>query len=117
GHYRSLINVQAGVARHLNQELPEQVRGSLAAIRDASKEGLTELRSVLDILRQEGEPAPKTPTSTLARLNELVSQAAAAGLEVRTETAGGVRPRPLGVAVAALRLVQDARTNVARQAA
>jgi signal transduction histidine kinase len=116
GHYLSLINVQSGVALHLNQELPEQVRGSLAAIRDASKEGLTELRSVLDILRQEGEPAPKTPTSTLARLNELVSQAAAAGLEVRTETEGDVRPLPFGIDVAAFRIVQEALTNVTRHA-
>src|SRR6266540_2612140 len=96
GHHLSLINVQSGVALHLNEDLPEQAQRSLAAIKQASKEALAELRSVLDILRQEGEPAPRSPTSTLARLDELVSQAAAAGLEVRTETDGRVRPRPCG---------------------
>src|SRR5919198_3798298 len=116
GHYLSLINVQSGVALHLNQQLPEQVRGSLVAIKDASKEGLTELRSVLEILRQEGEPAPRTPTSTLARLDELVSQASAAGLEVQTETEGEVRQLPFGVDVAAFRIVQEALTNVTRHA-
>src|SRR5436309_4193871 len=94
GHHLSLINVQSGVALHLNEHLPEQARTSLAAIRDASKEGLTELRSVLDILRQDGEPAPRAPTSTLARLDELVSQAATAGLDVRAEIDGAVRPLP-----------------------
>jgi signal transduction histidine kinase len=114
GHHLSLINVQSGVALHLNEDLPEQVRTSLAAIREASKEGLTELRSVLDILRDEGERAPRSPTSTLARLDDLVSQAAAAGLEVRAETVGDVRPLPFGVDVAAFRIVQEALTNVTR---
>jgi signal transduction histidine kinase len=116
GHYLSLINVQAGVALHLNEELPEQARASLSAIKQASKEALTELRSVLDILRQEGEPAPRSPTSTLARLDDLVSQAAAAGLEVRMVTEGQARPLPFGVDVAAFRIVQEALTNVTRHA-
>jgi signal transduction histidine kinase len=116
GHHLSLINVQSGVALHLNEELPEQARSSLSAIKQASKEALTELRSVLDILRQEGEPAPRSPTSTLARLDDLVSRAAAAGLEVRTETDGDVRRVPFGVDVAAFRIVQEALTNVTRHA-
>ena len=116
GHHLSLINVQSGVALHLNEELPAQARSSLTAIKQASKEALAELRSVLDILRQQGEPAPRSPTSTLARLDELVSQAATAGLEVRTETDGEVRPLHFGVDVAAFRIVQEALTNVARHA-
>jgi signal transduction histidine kinase len=116
GHHLSLINVQSGVALHLGDQLPEQTRGSLTAIKQASKEALTELRSVLDILRQDDEQAPRSPTSTLARLDELVSQAGAAGLEVRTETDGEVRPVPFGVDVAAFRIVQEALTNVTRHA-
>jgi signal transduction histidine kinase len=116
GHHLSLINVQAGVALHVNEELSEQARNSLSAIRQASSEALNELRLVLDILRQEGEPAPRSPTSTLARLDDLVSQAAAAGLEVRTETDGDVRRLPFGVDVVAFRIVQEALTNVTRHA-
>lgn len=116
GHHLSLINVQSGVALHLAEELPEQTRSSLFAIKEASKEALSELRSVLNILRQEGERAPRSPTSTFDRLDELVSQAAAAGLEVRTETDGEARPLPFGVDVAAFRIVQEALTNVARHA-
>ena len=117
GHHLSLISVQSGVALHVNEELPEQARSSLSAIKEASKEALIELRSVLDILREEGERAPRSPTSTLARMEDLVSQAAAAGLEVRTETEGDARPLPFGVDVAAFRIVQEALTNVTRHAA
>ncbi|MGH2661161.1 MAG: sensor histidine kinase [Actinomycetota bacterium] len=116
GHHISLINVQAGVALHVNEELPEQARSALDAIRQASKEALTELRSVLEILRQGDEQAPRAPTPTLRQLDDLVSRAAAAGLQVRTETVGEVRPLPFGVDVAAFRIVQEALTNVARHA-
>jgi signal transduction histidine kinase len=116
GHHLSLINMQSGVALHLNKELPEQARSSLAAIKQASKEALAELRSVLDILRQDGEPASRSPTWTLARLEDLVSQAHAAGLVVQTETDGDVRPLPFAVDVAAFRIVQEALTNVTRHA-
>jgi signal transduction histidine kinase len=116
GHHLSLISVQSGVALHVNEALPEQARTSLAAIRDASKEALEELRSVLEILRQEGESAPRFPGSTLARLDDLVAQAASAGLEVQTETVGDVRPLPYGVEAAAFRIVQEALTNVTKHA-
>src|SRR5437763_156819 len=75
GHYLSVISVQSAVALNLNQQLPEQVQAALGAVKQASKEALRELRSVLDILRQDGERAPRSPASTLARLGELVSQA------------------------------------------
>jgi signal transduction histidine kinase len=116
GHHLSLISVQAGVALHVNEELPEPVRGSLTAIKQSSGEALTELRSVLEILRQEGERAPRMPTSSLDRIDDLVTQAAAAGIEVRTETDGNVQTLPFGVDVAAFRIVQEALTNVARHA-
>src|SRR5919197_2651143 len=116
GHHLSLISMQSGVALHLNKELPEQAQSALAAIKQASKEALAELRSVLDILRQEGEPAARAPTWTLARLEDLVSQAAAAGLVVHTETDGEVRRLPFAVDVAAFRIVQEALTNVTRHA-
>ena len=115
-HNISLINVQAGVALHLVDEQPEQARTALTAIKQASNEALGELRSVLDILRQSNETAPRSPTSGLARLDELVARTEAAGLQVRTRIDGTPRPLPRGVDLAAFRIVQEALTNITRHA-
>jgi len=116
-HNISLINVQAGVALHLIDEQPEQARTALAAIKQASKEALGELRSVLSVLRQADEaPPPRSPAPSVERLDGLVSRASAAGLEVRTEISGTPKTLPAGVDLAAFRIVQEALTNVARHA-
>jgi signal transduction histidine kinase len=116
GHHLSLINVQAGVALHLDQELPVQARSALAAIKQASLDALGELRSVLDLLRQQDWPAPRSPMLTLVRLDALVAQAQVAGLEVRTQIQGHVRLLPSDLDAAAFRIVQEALTNVTRHA-
>jgi signal transduction histidine kinase len=117
-HNISMINLQAGVALHLIDEQPEQARTALSAIKDASKEALVELRSVLGVLRQvdEAEGAPRNPAPGLARLGDLVSQANAAGLDVAVTTEGDARPLPTGLDLAAFRIVQEALTNVSRHA-
>ncbi|HEY8523681.1 MAG TPA: sensor histidine kinase [Acidimicrobiales bacterium] len=115
-HNISMINLQAGVALHLIDEQPEQARTALAAIKDASKEALVELRSVLGVLRQVDDGAPRDPAPGLGRLPDLVGQARAAGLDVQVETRGEPRPLPRGVDLAAFRIVQEALTNVSRHA-
>src|SRR6266545_2390663 len=115
-HNISLINVQASTALHLIDERPEQARSALAAIKQASKEALGELRSVLDILRQDDEGPPRAPAPSLTRLEELASRVRAAGLEVLTKVEGDSRPLPAQVDLAAYRIVQEALTNVHRHA-
>jgi signal transduction histidine kinase len=116
-HHISLMNVQAGVALHLMDEQPEQARTALTAIKQASGEALQELRSVLDVLRERDETAPRAPTPGLDRLDVLVERASAAGLDVRADVRGPARPLPAGVEATAYRIVQEALTNVARHAA
>lgn len=115
-HNISLINVQAGVALHLLEERPEQARPALAAIKEASNEALGELRSVLDILRQGGDGAPRSPSAGLSQLDALIARTEAAGVTVAKHVRG--EPRPLATAVdqAALRIVQESLTNATRHA-
>ncbi|MDN3351856.1 sensor histidine kinase [Actinomadura sp. DC4] len=115
-HNISMINVQAGVALHLMDERPEQARTALSAIKDASKEALTEVRSVLGVLRQVDESAPRAPTAGLARLDDLLSRTRVAGITVRLRTTGEPRTLPAGVDLAAFRIIQESLTNVTRHA-
>jgi signal transduction histidine kinase len=115
-HNISMINVQAGVALHLMDERPEQARTALTAIKEASKEALGEMRSVIGVLRQQGEHAPRAPTAGLDRLDELLERARTAGLDVRSVVEGTARHLPAGVDLAAFRLVQESLTNVTRHA-
>jgi signal transduction histidine kinase len=112
-HSISVINVQAGVGLALLDSDPEQARTALTTIKAASKEALGEVRQVLDTLRTPGN-APRAPAPGLARLPELVEQAAGAGLTVAVETEGERRALPPGADLAAFRIVQEALTNVVR---
>jgi len=116
-HNISLINVQAGVALHVNEQLPEHARTALTAIKQASREALGELRTVLDVLRQNGEgAAPRRPAPGLAQLQDLVEGAKVAGLETHVETEGEPVALPAPVDLAAYRIAQEALTNVIRHA-
>lgn len=112
-HSISVINVQAGVGLALLDSDPEQARTALTTIKAASKEALGEVRQVLDTLRAPGA-APRAPAPGLARLPELVEQAASTGLRVDVATEGEPRPLSPGADLAAFRIVQEALTNVVR---
>ncbi len=113
-HNISVINVQANTALHLMDRQPDRARSALATINDVSKQALVELRSVLGVLRDVDEAAPRAPAPGLARLGDLVDHAAAAGLAVRIEEEGQRVPLPADVDLAAYRIVQEALTNSAR---
>jgi signal transduction histidine kinase len=115
-HHISLINVQAGVALHLLDERPEQARTALAAIKEASRESLGELRSVLELLRHGDEAAPRAPAPGLEALDGLAERTSAAGVPVTVDVDGEPRPVPAAVGLAAYRIVQEALTNVTRNA-
>jgi signal transduction histidine kinase len=117
-HNIAVINVQANTALHLMDRQPERAAAALATINDVSKQALVELRSVLGVLRDVdsggGTGAPRTPAPGLARLGDLVENAAAAGLAVRVETEGPAAPLPADVDLTAYRIIQEALTNSAR---
>ena len=113
-HHMSLINVQASVALHLRGSHPEQVDEALRVIKGASKEALVELRSLIDVLREGDEPAPRRPAASLAALDDLVERSRYAGLDVTAVVTGTPVPLPPGVELAAYRVAQESVTNIVR---
>ncbi|GAA1926770.1 hypothetical protein GCM10009689_01870 [Brevibacterium antiquum] len=137
GHSLSQINVQAGVGEHLIDRDPEQARRALAAIKELSRTGLNEVRSVLHTMRSdaadpdtasvgedtvgEGTAEPLAPVPGLDDLPALIAAMTGRSSihldDTREVRADGTRETPGSAAdAAAYRIVQEALTNVVRHA-
>ena len=113
-HHISVINVQAGVARHLLDTRPDQAHTALTAVRDASKTVLTEMAAVVGLLRTEDGQGPAEPAPGMHRLGALVSSVRAAGLDVTWTTTGEVVDLPPIADLAAYRVIQESLTNAVK---
>ncbi|MGH3238345.1 MAG: sensor histidine kinase, partial [Streptosporangiaceae bacterium] len=115
-HTMATINVQAGVAAHVLSTRPEVAAESLQAIKAASKDGLRELRAILNVLRQADDADPTQPAPGTAQLGALIAGARQTGLETTFTVTGEPVPLPAAVDLAAYRIVQESLTNVIRHA-
>jgi YD repeat-containing protein len=115
-HTMATINVQAGVAGHVLKERPEAAAEALRIIRTASKDGLRELRAILNVLRQADEADPTQPAPGLGQVDALITSASQAGLPTALRRTGATRPLPQEVDVAAYRIIQESLTNAIRHA-
>jgi signal transduction histidine kinase len=115
-HTMATINVQAGVAEHVLGSNPAAAGDALHAIKVASKDGLRELRAILNVLRQADEGDPAQPVPGLAQLDALIAGACKAGLPTKLTRSGLPRELPAAVDLAAYRIVQESLTNVIKHA-
>jgi signal transduction histidine kinase len=114
-HSMSLIAVQAGVGAHVIRTDPDAAEHSLGVIADTSRKALEQTRSMLGMLREQGEDGARPPTQGLDDLPSLVEDVRAAGLSVDLEqAAAAVDP---AVSLAAYRIVQESLTNVIKHSA
>ncbi|HEY6591119.1 MAG TPA: sensor histidine kinase, partial [Actinomycetota bacterium] len=116
-HTVSVIAVQSGVGAHVANTQPKEAAKALAAIEATSRSALIELRRLLGVLRQDGDPqASLTPAPGLANLEGLLAEVAEAGLAVRLRVEGAPAPLPAGLDLSAYRIIQEALTNVVKHA-
>lgn len=119
-HGLAVANVQASVAAHLIDQLPDrgdtsqqELSSTLHNLSDTSRATLHELRAVLDVLHG-GETEPTAPAPHLGELQRLVEMAEAADVRVDLDAAGLPDELPSTVSVVAYRIIQESLTNVIR---
>jgi signal transduction histidine kinase len=108
GHHMSVIVVQSGGALSALDHRPDEARAALGAIATAGRQGLTEMRRLVDIL---GSDESAGPMPGLRQLDALLAQSRAAGLRVDLSVIGEPRDLDGGLELSAYRIVQEALTN------
>jgi signal transduction histidine kinase len=113
-HHLSVVAVQAGAARLVAEERPEDARAALARIEDVSRNALAEMRRLLGVLRSPETGSDRSPQPGLGGLESLLEPVRRAGIRVVTEVRGEPRPLPAELDLTAFRIVQEAVTNTLR---
>ena len=133
-HHISMIAVQAETARLTTPGMPAAGAQRLSQIGDTARAGLTEMRRLLGVLREDAQAsagdqpgadqmgrerpgADRHPQPGLRQLNELVDEArSASGAAARLIVSGPPAALDPGVELAAYRIIQEALTNARRHA-
>jgi signal transduction histidine kinase len=120
GHSLGAIAVQAEGARYVLASDPTTVDRALADIGRLSRGAVDEVRGLVDVLRDDDEPATRRPAPTLEDLSELVGSFRHSGTVVRlrleNEETDDANVVPAHVGLAAYRIVQEALTNAVKHA-
>jgi signal transduction histidine kinase len=109
-NHLSAVAIHATAALSMRGRDPATIQQALRVIRENSVQGLAEMRQMIELLREGGGDSEPTRVR-LAEVDRLIAQSRAAGLAVRLETTGEPRPLPVGVDLAAYRIVQESLTN------
>jgi signal transduction histidine kinase len=107
-HALSAMVVQASAARRLVPRDPERAQSAFASVEATGRDALTEIRSLLGVLRRDDEDLALAPQPSLAHVSSLVKRSAAAGLPVDLHVEGDARPLPAGIDLTAYRVLQAA---------
>jgi signal transduction histidine kinase len=115
-HSLSVMVAQADGGAYAFDAAPAQSREALAEIGRTGRQALSEMSSLLGVLRTGPEALPLAPAPVAAEIKELVNQAREAGMRVSHTVEGTDRPLPGGLSLAVYRIVQEALTNVRKHA-
>ncbi len=117
-HRISQISMHAGALSFREDLSADEMRDSVAVIRDKAHEALTDLRSVLGVLRDDETGRPmSTPQPTYGDVPVLVAECVASGMYVTLhDDVPCGEPMPDAVGRTLYRIVQEALTNARKHA-
>ncbi|PXW33459.1 UNVERIFIED_CONTAM: signal transduction histidine kinase [Williamsia faeni] len=111
-HSMSLIAVQAGVGAHVIHTDVDAAERALLVVAETSREALAQTRSMLGILREDGDRVDGPVPQGVGELPALIAVVRSAGLEVAFDETGTPVELDAAVELAAYRIVQESLTNV-----
>lgn len=113
-HSISVIAIQAqAVRRRLAPERPAEAT-DLAAIENAAREAMVEMRRLFGVLREQGGEPELAPQPGLGELGRLLDRVRDTGVRVDLVTDGDAVELSPGLDLAAYRIAQEAVTNALR---
>ncbi|SDF68486.1 Signal transduction histidine kinase [Blastococcus aurantiacus] len=114
-HSLSVVIAQADGGRYAGKADPAAATEALEAIAATGRQALTDMRSLLGVLR-EGGGEEYAPQPDVAAIPALVEDVRASGLDVDLIVEGEPQPLAAGPQLAAYRIVQESLTNVLKHA-
>ncbi|TKJ23462.1 histidine kinase [Blastococcus sp. CCUG 61487] len=114
-HSLSVVIAQADGGRYAGKADPAAATDALEAIAATGRQALTDMRSLLGVLR-EGGGEEYAPQPDVDAIPALVEDVRASGLDVDLIVEGEPQPLPAGPQLAAYRIVQESLTNVLKHA-
>ena len=115
-HSLSVMVVQAGAAEEMLRHDPARAYQPVLSIQQTGREALAEMSRLLGVLREHGPDSGLTPQPGLGELETLIDETRAVGMPVELTIEGHRRALPIGVELAAYRIVQEALTNARKYA-
>ncbi len=113
-HALSVMIAQADGAGYVLDTSPGQAHQALERISRTGRESLGQMRGLLGLLREGGQPDARTPTPGLDRLPELIEDAENSGLRVLLRQSGRRRGLEQLISLTVYRIVQEGLNNARR---
>ncbi len=114
-HRLALISTYAGALDYRDDLDPETVRSTARLVQQTASTASAELRTVLDVLRED--PTDTRPEPDLTQVDSLLAQVRATGVQVtNTVQRSGLEQLPDTTSRTLYRMVQEALTNAVKHA-
>lgn len=116
-HHIAAINVQAGVAQHLLRDDPGAAAEALGHVRDSGRLVLSEMTTILGLLRSPDERLATASAGGVEQLDALIDSARRGGVQVTFRCAGEVPTLAPLLDLTVYRVIQEALTNAGKHGA
>ncbi len=104
----SAMVVQTEAAQQLLDEDLDRADAAMAAVEEAGRETLSEMRRILGVLRRAGEAAELAPQPGVGQIHGLLEQAREQRRQVELEVDGDPGPLPASVDLGVYRILEEA---------